>query len=75
MYPLLIGDERRGRVILVNHEGASYYQIPNDHGAKGTWQDLPDSAGVTRRRRKPRPVVGCEGVHRADFNQTFFAST
>ena len=73
-YPLLVADERRSRVILVNHDGASYYQIPNDHGAKGTWHGpygFADWRNVIS-AETPNAWWGCLGIHRSDFNQTFF---
>ena len=75
MYPLLIGDERRGRVILVNHDGASYYQIPNDHGARERGKD-PTNSGLANVVGAESPTSGgVSRVHRADFNQTSSAST
>jgi hypothetical protein len=73
-FPLLAADEQRRRIYLVNHEGASWYQIPPEDGPSGTWHgpySIPNWRSVIG-QEDLNQWWGVIGTHRSDLNQTFF---
>lgn len=77
-FSLLAGDVTRKRLYLVNGDGVSWYQIPEDDGTDGVWYGpyAPADFAITISDGTQDGITGdwygFIGTHRSDLNQTFF---